>query len=1056
MQRPEVPIPEPPPTGASLSASIIQKANALARAVLPTPVAQPTATSSQLPNSNPASMQPTLASTATLSQLPNSNPAPTQPILASAAILPVSSTTPLSTPPKAKAYNADQGSHDDIYISSLDVTSNEVANEILELHTKAYETWQPNQDPNIQKQYYAKVQNIMKTKRVPVKQRGDGKLIEILAHQFAAVATIIRPRRIIQNPDHNKDVHIHEAPNSLISAAPGSGKTIIMALAARLFMELNESNQVFLCVPDFADNNTFLTEINRFMRTENTFQYMQPPIYKNTGSSSNVQYSERQYSDADARNSSFHTAFTERLNRIKDSYSLAPHTSSTKKTIQEINNIVHRNTYMTDMHHERAKAHRQFQNKMIHNYFSQNGLGIGSALGGAKTPSYPTRYNTANDHCQWSLDERNLEWSRMVAHAFHYNDRAFKSVQYSQFASNGLGSFFTDLLRAILFGNECLVILDEFHSIFSEYEGPDSKYHRDLQNMTKVLLAHPCVRMVILTATPELPQLMDLYRKYLVCRPYEDLDRVLKQINGDDWRENIEYYTHDQLPHYKQYILGISKLGDSWLHHIANHSQSIKDKEGKPLLQFLHKVNLLTYNNSWLNTSTNRLPLVEFNPPNIVLEKPTGHQAKSNVVASLMRQYSGVIVYDHWKDRGITLMSITSPQACDEHYKRLVDQLKIYIGNNVGVYFIGSAMCEGNNPASKGLVGRDLDYTSLAEKICDALEQDPKQRESILFQIANHFMRQPNTPSPSSWFFRFLIKTTVAGLRLKDLRTLMGAAMKADHKVTRSNDTRAVVFIDGDFKGKHAETDEKLLEFINSFTWRAVLTADIYLICFDQQGDENSERLQIVRFDTLCDLGTGISGFEYEKLKDQLGSLVTSIRMAMGLVPDSTPTNKAVTIDKTNITYVPNNETPGKQLKCIHSQTPKTKPEKTAHIYIVDGTQWTQSLNMKQFSIQQVNCALEKCATTRQLLGRVRRLGSQSGPWTSHDETSIEIFTDINFNSLPYKLQTEDSPPLLDSCITSLRPYMATLKLASECIEGIKNDEYDYYDKAWASVGYTL
>ena len=844
---------------------------------------------------------------------------------------------------------------------------------------------------------------------------------EYLKHQFAATATILRPRKIYTNDKS-------EVPNSLIDVATGGGKTLLMAVTTRLFLQQNERNMAVLMVPDFTSNVTILKEINDLL-SDTKFAMRQPPVYERGDRSISAPLQMYAHEDFDPEKGSsvlFHSACSRRLNRTKNS----------KERVHSFEPV----TYITD---GREEEKQNAFNQHVNSYFEKTGHTI-------KDHDIKDHLTFLGGKQDWSYDERNLEWSRLWAHAYAYEDSSsaeekegkdkstipsrFQDYQYKYTSSTGSGSMFTDVLKALAAGQEVLVIIDEFHTIYEDESFPmipGKEYRKRLQRFVEYLAIHPNVRLVILTATPAIQKdAMQVYLNTLVSRQHL-IDRTLSFFNGSP----------DMLLNFDSKDSLIAKMSvDSKLH-------------------LFHKINgNLNTRNKW----TGRKGLVECTLPPIPSELFNADSRSANDFSKKAKEYKGILIYQHGPDR---IQKTRTPSiVCNSNaqYNETIQGLRTFFGSGVTFVQVGNKVCHLPSNSDwkhkNDLIGQHLSYKEIAVRVIEALtdnKQDGKQNSverGDLLQICKWYVEAPEKPSPSSWVIRFLIKTTIAAFRLKYVRD-------TDQRENKGSPCRTLIMIEEDFR--EPEPDDKEVKLIGkrikhmivSYNARAEIVLciiqNVYKYFEDNTRSEVTEKINIVEFSELCPDQTPVTGVISSSDLDAVVGVMGNALFQTNNNVSSSKVEPSKTI-KTNITFIPS---PGKntstQVECILSQSPHSPPERVAHIYVTSMA-WKKSIDLKQFALQQIIASVDVCASAKQALGRIRRLNCMKGQWTSQPYSRLELYLDdADANNHPFKKTKHSNNALLHNCNTEVRPLMSALFNATNEISGIPLHTFEEFNKEY-------
>ena len=345
-------------------------------------------------------------------------------------------------------------------------------------------------------------------------------------------------------------------------------------------------------------------------------------------------------------------------------------------------------------------------------------------------------------------------------------------------------------------------------------------------------------------------------------------------------------------------------------------------------------------------------------------------------------------------------------------------------------------MCRGTSDPDK-VVGMDIHYVELVQKILLILDRSEGTRGHLKF-LCDSFLASPQEPSKESWFIRWLIRTTVAAIRLKKIR---------DHDKKTGSPCRSMIFIDGNYNinAKYGS----LGAVISSFDCRALLVADIVELVYSS----SEERIETIDFDKLCPEAMVDNRNWLDFRRDQLQPLVRSL--ARSLIPPTV--QPTVVKNVTRLSIIPNNKKADidKQLKCIHRQK-DTDTIMPAHIYIVDSDQYSDQVDIKQIAVMQVLSNLKSCKQAKQLLGRTRRLNCMDGHFKAQNHSHIELFMDKGWNSDPFSHIVDSIPPLLRDCEVNERPYIAPLIVGSVEIEKVPKTSMDQYNEKYYQETYNV
>ena len=870
---------------------------------------------------------------------------------------------------------------------------------------------------------------------------GSGDEREFLKHQYAATATILRKR--IEYDDGSS-----ESPNSMIDIATGGGKTLLTAIVTRFFLNQNDRNMAVMMVPDFPSNNTILKEINDLLDEDEQFINRQPPVYKkgDSGSQHTMQMFAHERFNTSGKDQLFHSACSKRLNRLAN-----------PKPPLDLKELGHPDpaAYIEDRT-ERDK-HDKF-NASVHQYFDARKLKTMAGL--TLHPQRSNGHMVVNQYeMDWTDDERNLEWSRLWGHAFAYEDThindgsrnkaesksKFQNWQYRHISSTGSGSMFTDVLKALCAGQEVLVIVDEFHAIYEDdqyamagnndpaYHG-GVKYRKRLQRFIEYLAIHPNVRLVILTATPAVEKdAMQVYMNTLVKRPNKKA--IMK------WFHGTPDFTKDAPP------------------YVFNTNCVMSDLSKDGIMHVLHKVNgNLNMPNLWTGQGSqgnnNKLPICVLPPIPSEFFDDNPRQAK--LFSAMAAEYEGILIYQHGPNR--IQRTVTPNVECnsDARYVQTVNRLRTFFGSGVTFVQVGNKVCHLDSDASwdarNDRIGQHVSYKDVAANIAMALDENNVNKTvnnvatSSLRHMCMKFVTHPDTPSASSWFLRFLIKTVIAAFRLKYVR---------DNDQKNGSPCRTLIMIDEDFDPRNADpkdVDAVQQKLISRYSERAAIVLEIIKNVYEHENKHSKsatvERIKIVDFNGICKEPVPTTG---ELTEDDHSALIAGVVRAVLKVPRVDQVIKKENEKTTNITYIPKSPLIKPQVECILKQTPTMPPDEVAHIYVTSMA-WKKSIDLKQFALQQIIASVQKCASAKQALGRIRRLNCMKGDWPKQDYSRLELYLDdANLNNSPFSTNIESTNALLQSCNTDVRPLISALFAATKEIGGIEMEKFEEFSSEYIS-----
>lgn len=858
---------------------------------------------------------------------------------------------------------------------------------------------------------------------------------EYLKHQFAATATILRKRKG------------GEAPNSLIDIATGGGKTLLTAITTKLFLKQNERNMAVLMLPDFPSNNTFLEELDALFEPKEKFAQRQPPVYPQGDGSMTYpfqMFAHQRFNSSEGKQV-FHSACSKRLNTT--ALNTEPPTGPPRAD------------YINDR--EERKKQEAF-NEHVHAYHKSKPTMDEEDKGKGNL-------QVRENQVEWNKECRGVEWSRVWAHAFCYENvkemdpdkdksqeqSKFQDWQYQYITNTGSGSMFTDVLKALAAGQEVMVIIDEFHTIYEDDEYPMNgpgghggvEYRKRLQRFVEYLAIHPNVRLVILTATPAIQKnAMQIYTNTLKSRAHLK-EKILQWFHGST-----------SLPY-------DFRTGDG----------GILAKMSGNKMHLLNKVNgRLTHRNLW-NTGTtgiNADKLASCVLPSIPSHFFSTDTVQANDFANKARDYEGVLIYQHGPNR-IQRTKVPELQCnSDLQYAETIKGLKTFFGNGVTFIQIGNKVCHLPSNATwhekNDRIGQHLSYRAIITKIESTLKGSNTEAKtngvgaSLLLDMCQKYLRDPEKPSAGSWFLRFLIKTVIAAFRLKYVRDV-------DQQQNEGSPCRTLIMIEETFtlpnetpakpgkKGKTAFTlslddqklydvDDKLFKLIQSYESRAEIVLRIikkvYEFFSDKFKQQIVEKVEIVKFDSLCPNISPSSGTLESTDYDVI--IETVHAMGLGKESEQQPSQKPSATRSTNITYIPSGDARNK-VKCILAQTPNSEPEHVAHIYVTSMA-WKKSIDLKQFALQQIIASVDVCASAKQALGRIRRLNCMRGKWNKQDYSRLELYLDdANANNHPFKTTIQSQNALLSNCHKNVKPLMSVLFDATNTIAGIPMQDFEEY-----------